>query len=1613
MSTPQEHLPNLDALFEPPPQAIKVPKPRRVKQQSVAATPPADDLPDLSHLFEPPAPVNAAPKSPRAHSTGAREVFQPQGSAWSIDHADGVKQFYRGTFGRHLPVSAFGQSGTHDKMGLDHSHSMDVPLHPDSKEGRALTDYLRTNSIPFLAYDRAVPGGATGAHIHVGNPSHGLGAGGDESSYLSDLPNLDALFEPQDTQAEDDEVVRVDSIPVSRAVAPAVPPSLSPRAPLNPYSLEDREQRDLAAAARVRAVTLPLSRSLADYKDAPELMADAYRHGARALNIPSDYVEEWIKSHPNDLQLINSATGELHTPADLLGSSVHDERRGTVRLNLGGLSDLERDYQAQRSLLSRVTDAATDDTTTAGEKASSAVGVALRPLGTLSTGAAGLQRSVSTSIGALAGDEESQKVLDSDIYSPVNIIKATWERFKTGEVPEGYENPIAQGLDLLHQQKNKMPLPAWRRMALEIIGDPMNYASLNLVGEGARALKGTRIGQRLLPRGLTVLDIERAADDGSRYLIKVGDSRGVKQTIEISPSVNPSALSGTAQDARIVSGEVLRPQNAGGRDVVTVEKSDGMRQAFYRSSGQNSGQPGEWFPFGGIVERGAYDGWFNKTPFVLNELSDTAHPLHRYGTEENKQIGAWLKSQDIPEGVEVPRAELNARLKEFGAFDETTERYGGFVPPPAPDAPALASGADPFAGITPKQVTPQPPARPDLSNLADAAVDEWRQFSPDTGSLNVPRSSMPQVKSEHRGALVQFLKGRGITHTQIEIAPNTLKPSQAEFSPAKVENARGFEGPQRPILLSSDGHVLDGHHQWLSSLADAPDTPISAIQLDAPINQLLIETARFPSSGVDAAGKAAAVASQPDFNVMVDGELARVLSDDPSGLRVEFKSGGTMDISRDEINRGVVNVRPAQPSTRGGASSITGGNNQRAIPVKAAATNVVAASADETAKPATYGAQNALVTADRAAAARARLRQKLSPNRLNAGLDPSVLANMAEIAAFHVEAGARDFAAFSARMLEDVGDEVQPYLRDLFDHSFTRLDLTPPSGSAATAVAESVATQARTPLPEIISSVRKAGLLTGFKTHARNVLGTGAFQVAEEASRVSAAVADIIVSMATGRRTVGGADMGSFLYATRQAATKGVREARQIMKHGIDAEGMRQLQVTQELNSGSRILDAYTNTTFRLLNAEDKIFRTFAVSRSLEEQAAVIARNEARAGKIARSEIKARALDLRTNPTPQMETQAISDAEFATFNNDNFVTSNITGPVRQKLRESTKGRWANAAIDLVLPFDRTPTNIIARILEYSGGLPVSVGKLGYQAAAKKITGRVFTEADQKAFAQTFGRGSVGATLLTLGYVLHANGLMTGMYDDEQDERGRNNVQRAAGQPPMSVRIGNTWHQVGAFSPLGNLLAIGATLHRERTQPLKHEEERAGRMLDIGKDVIMQQPLLQAAREVTDDGRAGERLGRVAGSFVPTIVADAADAHDDKQREARGLSAQVQKRVPFAREGLPEAEDVFGRPLEHRRTAAVDPTGSTTARDGQVERELQRLQVSIGKLKRTDAETEEERRARLHTDGAELYQTLNELIASRDYQGMMDADRRAALSKEVRTTRARQTREHKE
>ncbi len=93
-------------------------------------------------------------------------------SVFALGDSWRVQRFFQDAFKKQLPISVFGQGAIHDRWRLDHRNAIDVGLHPDGPEGQALLNFLRANGIPFLAFRAAIPGTATGPHIHIGRPSH-------------------------------------------------------------------------------------------------------------------------------------------------------------------------------------------------------------------------------------------------------------------------------------------------------------------------------------------------------------------------------------------------------------------------------------------------------------------------------------------------------------------------------------------------------------------------------------------------------------------------------------------------------------------------------------------------------------------------------------------------------------------------------------------------------------------------------------------------------------------------------------------------------------------------------------------------------------------------------------------------------------------------------------------------------------------------------------------------------------------------------------------------------------------------------------------------------------------------------------------------------------------------------------------------------------------------------------------------------------------------------------------------------------------------------------------------------------------------------------------------
>jgi hypothetical protein len=93
------------------------------------------------------------------------------GSTFTDVDLGAMEQAFLKHFGKPLPVSTRGDSAVHRAMGFDHRGRFDVAVSPSQPEGVWARRYLTEKHVTFYAFRGAVPGRATGAHIHIGPPS--------------------------------------------------------------------------------------------------------------------------------------------------------------------------------------------------------------------------------------------------------------------------------------------------------------------------------------------------------------------------------------------------------------------------------------------------------------------------------------------------------------------------------------------------------------------------------------------------------------------------------------------------------------------------------------------------------------------------------------------------------------------------------------------------------------------------------------------------------------------------------------------------------------------------------------------------------------------------------------------------------------------------------------------------------------------------------------------------------------------------------------------------------------------------------------------------------------------------------------------------------------------------------------------------------------------------------------------------------------------------------------------------------------------------------------------------------------------------------------------------
>lgn len=189
---------------------------------------------------------------------------------------------------------------------------------------------------------------------------------------------------------------------------------------------------------------------------------------------------------------------------------------------------------------------------------------------------------------------------------------------------------------------------------------------------------------------------------------------------------------------------------------------------------------------------------------------------------------------------------------------------------------------------------------------------EWTAFSPASGPLGVPRAAMPQISSEHRGALLEYLGANGVGAQAGVVPSSSLKPTQAEFSEEKVKRAQQFPSGDRAILISADGYVVDGHHQWLAMRGG--NAPVQVLQLQAPIQNLLPLVSQFPRAR---AASGAAALTQETENYVPQADQAQ-----PDGTQSQAPTGAAV-----APGAAAAGQAAAAPVTAGGARRARSGGD--------------------------------------------------------------------------------------------------------------------------------------------------------------------------------------------------------------------------------------------------------------------------------------------------------------------------------------------------------------------------------------------------------------------------------------------------------------------------------------------------------------------------------------------------------------------------------------------------------------------------------------------------------------------------------------------------------------
>ncbi len=533
----------------------------------------------------------------------------------------------------------------------------------------------------------------------------------------------------------------------------------------------------------------------------------------------------------------------------------------------------------------------------------------------------------------------------------------------------------------------------------------------------------------------------------------------------------------------------------------------------------------------------------------------------------------------------------------------------------------------------------------------------------------------------------------------------------------------------------------------------------------------------------------------------------------------------------------------------------------------------------------------------------------------------------------------------------------------------------------------------------------KAGLLTSPTTHQANILGNISMAALETASDIPATGFDMLASaarMGLGKgakrtTTITPASIVSKIKEVKRAGGK----AFEYFRTGTYSDDLLQkYDLPRNISFKNKILNGYVQGVMRSLGAEDVFFREIAMQESFVKQAIVIAKNKISGGLIAKGQRKAEIAKLLREPTVQMTQTAIDVAERATFQNKNLVAEMIQSGRRAVSKKGIKGEALAAGTEIVAPFVRTPTNIAARILDFS---PAGFVKAALRAIKP-------TNKTQELVVKDLGRAVTGSGIIALGGLLAEKGLLVGNAPISKSERDQF---FAEGKRPNSILIGGEYRQLNRISPLGNLLTLGAefdSLSQDRDL-VGTGIASTGSAMKTLTDQTFLKGVSGAVKAINNPERNAQAyINQMIASTVPSIIGKAAKTVDPISRRPEGIRESVENRIPFLSKNLAVRRDSLGNAVKTSsgRATLVDPFASTEVVDNPVLNEARNAGVFIGLPSQTisGAKLTNLEYSRFQKfQGMWLERHLEETMNSSQYQSASNAEKADMIDKSVRLIRS--------